>query len=355
MSVQELLDEYSSLLPNEYIHEQSGVTLLDLESVHFCGHLFGPTMADIISFRDLMEEPGLLARMKETKGESFIEAFRQEAQCAEKKMLLYHQWIYRHWNNQAKKKLHLSLDLKTLERRPAVPCGASPAKSSSAFLEFEETPTGSSGTIAQEEQMPQKSATFNERVEAFFHDGTNRRLVISSREDGDDWSRFLVRLRAAFPEAFIKPQSDHIYARIAAIRKSWLCGEMEISSPISTYVILSVFIASLFILGAVAGLLWHFVGRWMRAKLTGIVARMVGLKVEKDTSCLPSAPERKGFILSRLLYKFVDKLNRSAGITISGVETKLRKLTLLASVEYSLFLLEMFSLLVAFSIITVAG
>ena len=94
MTIQELLEEYNDLNPDHFVHQYIGQTLTQLEGLYFREHLLGRTIGRINSYDDTLESmPEILA------ADSF---FEEEALLAKKKILLFREWAYRHWNGKPK-------------------------------------------------------------------------------------------------------------------------------------------------------------------------------------------------------------------------------------------------------------
>ncbi len=94
MTIQELLEEYNDLNPDHFVHQYIGQTLTQLEGLYFREHLLGRTIGRINSYDDALESmPEFLA------DNSF---FEEEALLAKKKILLFREWAYRHWDGKPK-------------------------------------------------------------------------------------------------------------------------------------------------------------------------------------------------------------------------------------------------------------
>jgi signal transduction histidine kinase len=94
MTVGELIDEYQKLEPDKFVHQDKGQTLDQVEQICFCGHLLGRTMAKITSYDNALEDrPEALIKHPDRK---------VSAICARKKLLLYREWAYRHWDKTPK-------------------------------------------------------------------------------------------------------------------------------------------------------------------------------------------------------------------------------------------------------------
>lgn len=104
MTIPELVEEYSKLDPNEYVHKDLNKQLYQVDGFLFCEHLLGYTLQIILSYDDFVkEDPDVI---KENP------VFKNDALKAKKKMLLFREWAYRHWDDKPKIKSHLVFNLK---------------------------------------------------------------------------------------------------------------------------------------------------------------------------------------------------------------------------------------------------
>ncbi|MBF0253277.1 MAG: ATP-binding protein, partial [Candidatus Omnitrophica bacterium] len=99
LSDKELLDEYNTLDPDEYTTNTLGLSLEDLTHDYFCGHVLPITIAKYNGYTDSLKDyTDLFDGEPELKG-----SFLKSALQAEKEILLFREWAYRHWDREESK------------------------------------------------------------------------------------------------------------------------------------------------------------------------------------------------------------------------------------------------------------
>lgn len=114
MTITELLEEYSTLQPNDYVHEQCNLTLPEVTDSYFL-HLLVRGAGKVTSYEGMIANQKLLEFTIQEEGPEFVEGFKQSAICEKKKNILYREWVYRHWDNNPKLRSHLIFNLKAEE------------------------------------------------------------------------------------------------------------------------------------------------------------------------------------------------------------------------------------------------